>query len=89
MRVRSAPGVTARITVDGRLELCAERPPATFTCGPVGAAMWIALHQHDGDPTVAAETLSAIWGSDPVNLCADFGLWIDELSDRGLLSAEA
>ncbi|MFE0198489.1 hypothetical protein ACFW0I_22450 [[Kitasatospora] papulosa] len=50
--------------------------------------MWIALCQHDGDRSAAADTLAQVWKKDRANMRADVDLWVDELLDAGLLRHE-
>ena len=85
MPVRPEHGVTTRVTEDGSLELLLETSRASFRCGPVAAAMWIALRQHDGHLTPAAEMLAHLWCTDPENTRTDMDIWVNELRDAGLV----
>lgn len=88
VRVRPAPGVQVSLSEDGHLELFSETASLHLRCSPAGAAMWIALRQHDGDHMAAADTLARVWGKDRANMRADLDLWVDELLDAGLVSYE-
>ncbi len=91
MRFRPMPGVSvSSVNADGRLELLVESAtgPARYQCGPMGAAMWIALRRHDGDSEAAAGVLAALWATDPVNARADLEIWVEEMRDAGLICAE-
>ncbi|MFE2477607.1 PqqD family peptide modification chaperone [Streptomyces sp. NPDC059389] len=90
MRVRPVPGLNVAVDADGRLELrtASDFGPGRYWCGPVGTMMWIALRQHDGDVGAAAETLAALWETDPANARADLDIWVDEVRDAGLVRNE-
>ncbi|MEV0695658.1 PqqD family protein [Streptomyces sp. NPDC050388] len=91
VRFRPVPGVkVTSVNADGCLELLAESAmrPAYYRCGPMGAAMWIALCHHDGDSVAAANTLARMWHTDPVNAHADLEIWVEEMRDAGLICAE-
>ncbi len=91
MLVRPMPGVSvASVDSAGRLEILAESAAGTvrYRCGPVGAAMWIALRQHEGDPGPAADLLAALWNTAPENARADLDIWVEEMRDAGLMCAE-
>jgi len=87
--IRPASGVTVKLLDNGSLELYSPQTAKRFQCNRVGTAMWIALRQHDGQPGAAAEMLAELWQTDPANTRADLDVWVDELTDAGLLLAEA
>ncbi|WP_415954480.1 PqqD family peptide modification chaperone [Streptomyces sp. KLOTTS4A1] len=85
------PGVSvSSVNADGCLELLVESVTgsARYRCGPMGAAMWIALRRHDGDSGAAADILADMWNTDPVNARADLEIWVEEMRDAGLICAE-
>ncbi|AXE81808.1 MULTISPECIES: PqqD family protein [Streptomyces] len=88
MPVRPEHGVTSRVAEDGSLELLTMGNGTSFRCSPVGAAMWIALRQHDGQVGPAAEMLAALWCTDPDNTRTDMDIWVSELRDAGLVREE-
>ncbi|MFF2331298.1 MULTISPECIES: PqqD family protein [unclassified Streptomyces] len=88
MPVRPEYGVTSRVAEDGSLELLTEADGTSFRCSPVGAAMWIALRQHDGQVGPAAEMLAQLWCTDPDNTRSDMDIWVSELRDAGLVREE-
>lgn len=91
MRFRPMPGVSvASVKSDGCLELVADtaRGRARYRCGPTATAMWIALRVHDGNPDAAAHILAGLWRTDPVNARTDLEIWVEEMSDAGLMRAE-
>jgi len=88
VRVHPAPGVTTYVCADGQLELRSAQTGRRFRCDGPGTAMWIALRQHDGECTFAAETLAQAWECDPGSVHADLCRWTDELIEAGLLHAE-
>ncbi len=91
MRFRPMPGVSvSSVNADGCLELLVESVTgsARYRCGPMGAAMWIALRRHDGDSGAAADILADMWNTDPVNARADLEIWVEEMRDAGLICAE-
>jgi hypothetical protein len=85
VRARPGPGVTVRVLEDGCLELHAAETGTQYRCSRIGAAMWIALRQHDGRCDAAADMLAELWGTDPVNMRADIEVWIAEMCDAGLM----
>jgi hypothetical protein len=86
VRARPSPEVTVSLSDDGHLMLHSAATGSWHQCGPVGAAMWIALQQNDGDCAAAADMLAEVWAIDPVNMRADLELWVAELCDAGLLT---
>ena len=89
MPIRPATGVTVKLLDNGRLELYSAQTSKRFQCNRVGTAMWIALRQHNGQAGEAAEMLAGMWSTDPANMRADMDVWVGELTDAGLLRAEA
>lgn len=88
MPVRPVPGVTVTVSQNGRLQLFSTHTEKRFECNGVGTAIWIALRQHDGKTGAAASMLANLWHTDPVNTLADIEMWVDELTDAGLLRNE-
>lgn len=85
MSVHAVTGVTAKVLPDGRLRLRSRRTGVVVHCPPRQAAMWIALSQHNGDQTAAADMLAGVWDVAPAAMRADFHLWIDEMRSASLL----
>jgi hypothetical protein len=85
VRVRPLPGVTTNMLEDGQLELHSELANKRFRCDRVGAAVWIALRQHDGSCETAAATLADMWGTDQTDTQACVDLWVGALCDAGLM----
>lgn len=86
LRIRPMPGVTPHVRADGRMELHCARTGRRFCCDGFGAAAWIALRQHGGDPRRATRTLAEIWGDDEVFLRAELDLLVAALRNAGLVS---
>lgn len=85
MLVRTAPGVTPKLLPSGRLELSSSSTGERRCCGPIGAAMWIALNQNSGRVDRAADMLAELWGTDPVATRAAMVELAGQLCDAGLL----
>jgi hypothetical protein len=84
--VRPADGVTADIGADGFLELFSQETGKRYRCGPVAAAMWIALRQNDDRPDLAAALLAELWQLSPESVRSDMDLWLAALRNVGLVS---
>ncbi|MET0132348.1 MAG: hypothetical protein ABW215_02015 [Kibdelosporangium sp.] len=80
------PSIDVAVLADGVLELGCPASGELFRCGPVGAAMWIALCQHGWEVGAAARTLATVWQVDHENMKAEFEIWLGELTDAGLVS---
>jgi hypothetical protein len=68
------------------MELHCARTGRRFCCDGFGAAAWIALRQHGGDPQRATRTLAEAWGDDEVFLRAELDLLVAALRGAGLVS---
>jgi hypothetical protein len=88
MLIEPETGVVPTLSRNGRLELFRPATGARFRCCPVGAAVWIALCQHQGRPEAAAEMLAEIWQVDPRRTHGDVCFWAVEFSDAGLVRIE-
>ena len=83
--VRPAPGVTPHVLTDGRMELHCARTGRRFRCDAFGAATWIALRQHGGDPGSAARTLALAWDDDETAVRASLDRLVAALRRAGLI----
>lgn len=82
---RPVPSVDVTVLADGGLELACPGRGDRYRCGPVGAAMWIALCQNKWEAGAAARALAVVWDVDPVNMRAELDIWVGELFDAGLV----
>ncbi|MGW7491991.1 PqqD family protein [Streptomyces sp. NPDC054786] len=89
MRVQLVRGVTVWVTADGHLLAAHGARELRLEYEPPGAAWWIALRRHDGNPDAAANTLARTWGTDPADTREQMTRWLDGLLDAGLLRAES
>jgi hypothetical protein len=79
------PGVGVEIAADGTLILVS--PEGTcHVYPPEATAIWIALRQHGGDITAAAERLAAAWASETVLLRLEIDEYVDNWQRAGLVS---
>lgn len=89
MRYRPEAGVTTTPMDDGGLVLLSERSGRLYRCNPTAAAMWTALHQHDGRPDTAAATVAKQYDTEPDRVRADLDALVDELHHASLVRAES
>ncbi|MFJ6566695.1 PqqD family protein [Streptomyces sp. NPDC091292] len=83
--VRPVPDVVSGIDTDGRLTLQCEARDETFSCGPGGTAMWIALQQHDWHVDATAHALGRIWAMDVLWVRMMLARWLEELMAAGVV----
>ncbi|AEV86974.1 hypothetical protein ACWT_5955 [Actinoplanes sp. SE50] len=88
MRTTPAPGVTSRILENGHLELFVGDTGRRLQWGRVSAAVWIALRQHRGQCTAAADMLADLWDIDRINMRTEVEIRVDEWCDAGLMCRE-
>ncbi|MEH0845011.1 PqqD family peptide modification chaperone [Micromonospora sp. CPCC 205711] len=81
--------MTASLREDGELVLRSGATGDRFRCRGAGAAMWLALRQHDGHCDAAADMLARIWEADPADVRAELRSWAAELWDAGLVRPAA
>lgn len=80
--------MTAVVLENGYLELYSQHSGVRSRWGPVNAAMWLAIRQHDGHLDAAADLLAALWYVDPQYMRSDLDVWVSELGDAGLVRNE-
>ena len=73
---------------DGHLEFLLGDTGRRIRCGRIGAAVWMALRQHEGQCAAAADMLAELWDIDPVNMRAEVDIWVEEWCDAGLVRVE-
>lgn len=88
MRYRPEVGVTTTLMDDGGLVLLSERSGKLYRCNPTAAAMWTALHQHDGLPDAATVAVAGQYDTELARVRADLDALIEELRQAGLMRAE-
>lgn len=88
MRYRREVGITTAQMDDSGLLLLSERSGRLYRCNPTAAAMWTALHQHDGQPDAAAVAVAAQYDTKPARVRADLEALVDKLRQAGLMKAE-
>ncbi|WP_434598629.1 PqqD family protein [Streptomyces sp. A5-4] len=77
--------VISAVAADGELELLHRATGERFTCGPQGAAMWVALQQHEWRLDATATELSRAWMMDSLRVRVALGRWVEELQIAGLV----
>lgn len=85
MHIRFVPEVSVRVLADGALVLRLGTA-RELTYDPVGAAMWIALRRHEGDPRRAARRLAGAWEAQPEDVHAEMQEWITVWCRAGFLA---
>jgi hypothetical protein len=73
---------------DGGLVLLREKSGKLYRCNPTAAAMWTALHEHDGQPDAASRSVAELYGTGPAQVRADLDLLLADLQRAGLVRAE-
>lgn len=87
--MRPVPGLAVIVDDTGVLEMVLPTGEHRVLASGLGAAMWIALAQHDWDPVAAALALAPTCDLEPAELTGSLRAWMGDLAALGVLSADA
>jgi len=87
--MRPVPGLAVIVDDTGVLEMVLPTGEHRVLASGLGAAMWIALAQHDWDPVAAALALAPTCALEPAELTGSLRAWMGDLAALGVLSADA
>ncbi|NBH05258.1 hypothetical protein [Amycolatopsis sp. SID8362] len=87
--MRPVPGLAVIVDDTGVLEMVLPTGEHRVLASGLGAAMWIALAQHDWDPAAAALALAPTCDLEPAELTGSLRAWMGDLVALGVLSADA
>ncbi|WP_439378710.1 hypothetical protein [Amycolatopsis lexingtonensis] len=87
--MRPVPGLAVIVDDTGVLEMVLPAGEHRVLASGLGAAMWIALAQHDWDPVAAALALAPTCDLEPAELTGSLRAWMGDLAALGVLSADA
>ena len=86
--MRPVPGLAVIVDDTGVLEMVLPKGKHRVLVSGLGAAMWIALAQHDWDPVAAASALAPNCDVEPAELTGSLRAWMGDLAVLGVLSAD-
>ena len=86
--MRPVPGLAVIVDDTGVLEMMLPTGESRVLASGLGAAMWIALAQHDWDPVEAASALAPTCGVEPEELTGSLRAWMGDLAALGVLCAD-
>ncbi|WP_410638437.1 hypothetical protein [Amycolatopsis sp. lyj-346] len=86
--MRPVPGLAVLVDDTGVLEMVLPTGEHRVLASGLGAAMWIALAQHDWDPVAAALALAPTCDVEPGELTGSLRAWMGDLAALGVLSAD-
>ncbi|WP_370961691.1 hypothetical protein [Amycolatopsis sp. cg9] len=84
--MRPVPGLAVIVDDTGVLEMVLPTGEHRVLASGLGAAMWIALAQHDWDPAAAALALAPTCDLEPAELTGSLRAWMGDLAALGVLS---
>ncbi|WP_290062060.1 hypothetical protein [Amycolatopsis solani] len=87
--MRPVPGLAVIVDDTGVLEMVLPTGEHRVLASGLGAAMWIALAQHDWDPAAAALALAPTCDLEPAELTGSLRAWMGDLAALGVLSTGA
>ncbi|MEU7790705.1 hypothetical protein [Amycolatopsis sp. NPDC049159] len=86
--MRPVPGLAVIVDDTGVLEMVLPSGEHRVLASGLGAAMWIALAQHDWDPAAAALALAPTCDLEPAELTGSLRAWMGDLAALGVLSTD-
>lgn len=86
--MRPVPGLAVIVDDTGVLEMVLPSGEHRVLASGLGAAMWIALAQHDWEPGAAALALARTCDVEPAELAGSLRTWMGDLAALGVLRAD-
>lgn len=83
--MRPVAGLAVVVDDTGVLEMVLPTGEHRVLASGLGAAMWIALAQHDWDPAAAALALAPTCDVEPAELAGSLRAWMGDLAALGVL----